>query len=87
MPSPGLNALVTAVSDGFAEVTAAINANQSNVDLTGLTTQIQRMADALYTVGGTSVADVAEQGNTQVASVIGSDTAGDNRVRTDPNVP
>lgn len=41
----------------------------------GLIAQLTRMADAMVV------------SNNQVASVIGADSAGDARVRTDPNTP
>lgn len=74
MPSADIAALTAAVTTGFANLTTAVGA-QAAVDLAPITEQIQRVADA------------TEASNAQVATVIGADSAGDNRVRTNPNVP
>lgn len=97
MPSnPELVALTAAVSNGFAALTAAVTASQSGVDLAPLTAEVKRVADALYVEnyspdGADSatagVAQVVADGNAHVASVIGQDTAGENRVRVNPELP
>ena len=74
MPSPDLTALTAAITTGLANLTNAVSASQP-VDLDPLVAQITRVADAV------------ETSNTQVASVIKVDTAGDSRVLTDPNAP
>lgn len=74
MPSPDLTALTAAITTGLANLTNAVSASQP-VDLDPLVAQITRVADAV------------EDSNTQIASVIKVDTAGDSRVLTDPNAP
>lgn len=73
-PATDLTPLITAISTGFANVVAAIGAGQA-VDLAPLTAEIQRVADAV------------EANNAQVAGVIGTDSAGDNRVRINSVMP
>lgn len=74
MPSPDLTALTAAITTGFANLTTAVGASQP-VDLDPLVAQITRVADAV------------ETSNTQIASVIKADSAGDVRVMVDPNAP
>ena len=78
MPSVDLTPLITALTQGFANLTAAIEANQGSVDLAPLTEQVQRVADALYVEGeDQSIANLIETSNSQVSSVIGTYSDGE----------
>lgn len=70
-----LTAITTALTTGFANLTAAVTAGQGATDLAPLVEQVQRVADA------------TEASNTQIATVIGDDANGDPRVRTEPKAP
>ena len=73
MTPPAGGADLSAVVTALEAVAAAVGT--SATDLAPLAAQVERVADA------------AIISNTQISSVIGTDTDGDNRVRTDPNVP
>ena len=73
-PAGGLTGLTAAVTSGFAALVAAVQ-GRTPVDLAPLTAQVER------------VAEVTAEGNSQVESVIGEDSAGDKRVRIDPELP
>lgn len=89
MPPPvDLTGLIASIDSGFAAVADAISASQTAVDLTDLTAEVKRVADALYVYDIPSSTDVsitqaALESNLQVRSVIGLET-GVHRVRTDP---
>lgn len=89
MPPPAdLTGLIASIDKGFADVAAAISSNQSAVDLTDLTAEVKRVADALYVFDipsnmDVSITQAALDANLQVRSVIGNET-GVHRVRTDP---
>ena len=86
-PVVDLAPLIASINAGFASVTAAIS-NGRAVDLTPLTEEIRRVADALYVEGeDESVANLMATANDQITSVIGPDSAGDPRVRVNTDMP
>lgn len=83
-----LTAITTAITTGFANLTAAVTAGQGAADLAPLVEQVQRVADALYVdTEDESVAELMALANDRMNSVIGPDVNGAQRVRTEPLAP